>query len=74
MTAWVVGIKANGQLYSRGNGSWGDAYASGWASDPRYPGTYTLTESMTGAAWGGFGCQAYVGGKDEDDAPKPAAK
>jgi hypothetical protein len=67
-------VDANGNLYTRGNGSWGQSYASGWASNPKYPGTYTLTEDMTSATWGGFGCQAYVGGQDDDDLPTPAAK
>lgn len=66
-------LRSDGRLAMRTPGTWGGDYASGWAADPAHPGTYTLSEDQTGAAWGGYGCQAIVGVKDDEDAPTPAA-
>ncbi len=62
----------NGGLSMQTPGTWGADYKGGWAGGGP-AGTYTLSEAQTEAAWGGYGCQAIIGVRDDEDAPTPAA-
>ena len=63
----------NGGLSMQTPGTWGADYKGGWAGGGP-AGTYTLSEAQTEAAFnGGYGCQALIAVRDDEDAPVPAA-